>query len=176
MEQGSRDEPVDPFDLWLEKVMRKLMSITDMNEAEKYLASELRKIRDEREVLLERRARFCSDVTNVLKLIQVAQRLEELTPEDEEYYGLMAQELAGLGLLLQCTPRWARAEPEEKARVLAPLYKALYLLRSNDPSDVESAIELSEEALRRAEDMGLDKELTDFIRLKLDNALRPSFN
>ncbi len=181
----------DPIDMAFRNIMKKIYLIDNMEKAEKELRRFLSGMdKDIKDVLLERRKKFCKNPMQVIELISLQGYLESTDPEKEgmEYKLVMAKELIQIGLLLQCIFYWTKISNNIKAHILAPLYKASYayeLALREEISDpigsinekyLDESIELASYALDRAEEIGLLDELRDHIKRSLENITSSMFN
>jgi len=103
-----------------------------LGEAEERVAKLIRQVeadKEQRERLLAVRARFCGSRESYELLAEV---FEEVSESLEGDYRALAAAIASVlrVMLAQCAPGWAEISPETRARVLAPLYMALYHLRA----------------------------------------------
>jgi len=163
---------VDPILEAFGRVISEVYWVENLGEAEEKLASFLENLDDDiREVLLERRRRICSDPESVLEAARLEAVALEVGGEDELLARfLMARSMLATLYLAQCTPGWQRMKPREKARILAPMYrasKALELAAQNLPGIDEERLgeaeKMIEEAAKRMDREGLLDELRSYI-------------
>ncbi len=177
----------DPIDQAFRNIMEKIYWIEDSNEAEKELVKWLNKMdEDLKNLLLERRKKYCGNPMSIMEVIGLQNYLDqnEENKKDIEYKIAMAKELIDMGLLLQCLQVWNDMEPKIKAKVLAPLYKASYAyelalkngLNDIDETHLNKSIEMAEEALERADDLGLLSELRSYLESSLGRFVSSTFN
>ncbi len=165
---AGRDPIVDAFS----RVISEVYWVESLEEAEEKLARFLESLDgDLREVLLERRRRICGSPESVLEAVRLEAMALEFRGEDELVSRfLLARSILATSYLVQCTPSWQRMAPREKARVLAPLYrasKALELAAERlpriDEARLREAEEMLEIAARRMDEEGLIDELRRYI-------------
>ena len=132
---------------------------------------------DVRELLLERRKKICESPGDVedVRLYLALQAVD-----DEKLVKLLELKLYVKSLfLVQCTSKWSKMSPREKAWILTPLYKASYgvelatreLESPLFEAHLEAAVRYLEEALRRISAAGLDSELESIIKRSIDNVV-----
>lgn len=165
-------EGKDPITEAFSSVINDVYWVESLEEAEEKLASFLESMDDDlREVLLERRRRICGSPDTVLEAVRLEALALEVEREDVLVSRLLlAKSILATSYLVQCTEKWRSMGPREKARILAPLYrasKALELasqrLPSVDEARLREAEEMLEEAARRMDREGLIDELRRYI-------------
>ena len=153
------------------KLIEELYWTDSLEESEERLAVHLEMIDDDlREVLLSERRKFCEDPESIIRIVRLEALAEDAHDEDLSSL-LLLQSLIDLLLLAQCTSSWTKMTPREKAKILAPLYRAIYGLKlagKNYPSSVDKmhlkeAYHMIEIAYARAEKIGLLGEVHDKI-------------
>ena len=153
---------VSPIHDAFNRIIQEIYWIEDLDEAEDTLAKYLEQIDpDLRAVLLDERKKICNNPEIVLELIRI-DALADSVGEKSIRELLLLQSLVDMLFLVQCSPKWARLGPREKARILAPLYKAFYGMRlaakrypNIDEIHLSVAFTMAEEAYERADRMGL---------------------
>ncbi len=167
----------DPITEAFQKIIQEIYWIEDLEEAERILAEHLEMIDDDlREVLLERRRKICSDPLRVIELAHI-EALIQSTDDTLTSKILMTKSMVESTLLLQCTKSWSKLTPREKARILAPLYKASYGLelalrgwpKHIDEILLDNALQMAATAWERAEEKGLVNELEEFLEKLMEN-------
>lgn len=160
----------DPVARAFEELVAELYWAEDLREAEERLEEFIRGMdEDLRELLLERRKRICSNPELVSRAGAALQGLEPSTlkslPGDLGVKASVIAALVNALFLVQCTPTWSRMDPDSKARILAPLYRASYALRlaSRGGGDtaalIEEAVDMASIALDRISRAGLLEEM-----------------
>ena len=153
------------------RIIREIYWEDSLEEAERRLASYLERMdEDLREVLLEQRRRFCNDPENIINIIRI-EALSEAAEDDKTKEVLLLMSMIDALFLAQCTPAWARLAPREKARILAPLYRAWYGLRlatMNWPGRVDvlhlrHAYKMIDIAYERADERGILEQLYKYM-------------
>ncbi|BAN90901.1 hypothetical protein [Aeropyrum camini] len=164
---------VDPISEAFREVLEEIYWQESLEDAERRL-EELISSMDEdlRELLLEKRREYCSNPEAVVSILSLEALLssEDLRGLGQEYkQAMIAKAMINAAFLIQCTPTWGELAPDEKAWVLAPLYKASYgielALRGEgvDKLHLNHALEMLETALARAEMLGLVEEMREHI-------------
>ena len=162
---------LNPIDKSFMELIEEIYWTEPLEEAERLLAEKLEEMdEDLRELLLERRRKLCSDKNNILEVVRL-EAMAEAAETATLAKLLLARSLLGAGFLMQCTLKWSRLAPREKARILAPLYKAAHGLdlalrkwpSSIDENHLEYAINMLDKALERAQELGVWDELREFM-------------
>ena len=163
----------DPIETAFRGVLGEVYWSETLEEAEEKLAGFLRSMdEDLREVLLERRRRFCSDKRRIAGMLAALAEAEEAMeaggPEGSTARAAFVGMLVASSYIMQCTPTWQTMEPERKARILAPLYRASYAYeqytRTGREEYLDEAARMVMIALRRAARMGVLDEVRDFVQ------------
>ena len=161
----------DPVSQAFKRIIQEIYWVEDLDEAEEKLYEYLNMIdEDLREYLLEKRRRVCN---NPLVVIEVARlnTAAEVADTTEAAKILLTKSIVESGFLLQCTKTWQKLSNREKARILAPLYKASYGLElalrdwpdKTDPIHLDHALRMASIALERADDKGLLDEFREYV-------------
>ncbi|PMP60944.1 MAG: hypothetical protein C0171_01805 [Caldisphaera sp.] len=177
----------DPIDSAFKSIMEKIYWIDDLEKAENELAKWLRKMDgDLRNLLLERREKYCKNPMSIMEIIGLQNYLDsnESNKKQTEYRIAMARELIDVGLLLQCIFLWNQISHDLKAKILTPLYKASYAyelalkngLENIDETHLNRSIQMAEEALEKADDLGLLDELRKYIENSLGKFISSTSN
>ncbi|GAB6147529.1 hypothetical protein [Stetteria hydrogenophila] len=154
-----------------ERVMAELYWVESMEEAVAKLAEYIESMDpDLREVLLEQRRKFCGDApraASILASLAYAAQRAQLAPGRGSRLELLSA-LVASAYLMQCTEKWHRLKPREKAEVLAPLYRASYALKlaMRNPGDdrlLDEVERMLEHALSKARALGILDELREYI-------------
>ncbi len=163
----------DPISEAFERFISELYWSESLEEAEEKLENFIENMdEDLREVLLERRRAICSDRDLIARTGLILADLEISKDEFEALEDLAVRATVVTALvnalfLVQCTPSWSRISPGEKARVLAPLYRASYALklaaRNRDAAErlIDEAMDMASLALDRVSELGLLEEMED---------------
>ncbi len=163
---------VDPIVAAFNRIIGEIYWVESLEEAEERLARFLEDLDDDlREVLLERRRKICGSPGAVLDAVRLEAMAMEVKGEDElASRFLLAKSILATSYLVQCTPRWSSMTPREKARVLAPLYRASKALELAvegfpriDEERLRDAEVMLEIAARRMEREGLIEELQSYV-------------
>ncbi|MCE4614260.1 MAG: hypothetical protein F7B60_01835 [Desulfurococcales archaeon] len=157
----------DPIGEVFQKLIEEIYWVETLEEAEHILAEKLRLLdEDLREVLLEKRRVYCSDIQSISEPIQL-QFVAEQENDDQMKVLLNIRSLISTGYLLQCTPSWQSMDPETKARFLAPLYRASYafelFVKTGDKKYLSDAEKMLNVLFDRCKEYGLLKELNSHI-------------
>ena len=164
-------EREDPITRAFTELIQEIYWTETLEEAEEILAQHLEEMdADLRSILLERRKRICSNPEYAIEVIRL-QAASDLADTELTAKLLLAKSLISAGFLMQCTPSWSKLPPREKARILAPLYKASYGLElavKNWPSRVDErhldyALDMMQVAYERAESLGIVEELSSYL-------------
>jgi len=162
------------------KIIEEIYWIEDLDEAERVLSSHLEAMdEDLREILLEERRKICSDPEVVLNIVRL-EVLADSTDNRNLREALLLKSLIEMLFLVQCSPKWARMGPREKARVLTPLYKAwhgLKLAMKNYPENIDKlhlsvAFTMAELAYERADREGLVSDIYRHIERMSEKLLQ----
>ncbi len=158
------------------KIMQEIYWTENLIEAERRLKEYLDMIDDDlREYLLEEREKVCNNPLTVIELVRL-NTAAEVADTEEAAQVLLTKSLVESGFLLQCTPTWKKLSNEEKARILAPLYKASYGLELAlrdwpnriDRLHLNHALKMASTALERAEEKGLLEEFKDYVDMIIE--------
>jgi len=161
----------DPVAQAFRKVITEIYWTDTLEEAEEILESYLDMIdEDLREVLLSRRRKICENPEHLIEIVRL-EAAAELADNQEFSKLLLAKSIVESGFLFQCTPKWAELSNKEKARILAPLYKASYGLelalrdwpKKIDTFHLDHAFEMAAIALQRAEEMGILDQFKEYV-------------
>jgi len=161
----------DPVAQAFRKVISEVYWTDTLEEAEEILHSYLEMIDDDlREVLLKRRRKICENPENIIEIVRL-EAAAELADNKEFSKLLLTKSIVESGFLFQCTPKWSQLDNREKARILAPLYKASYGLelavrdwpKRIDTFHLDHAFRMAAIALERAEEMGILDEFKEYI-------------
>ncbi|MEB3851044.1 MAG: hypothetical protein LRS49_00485 [Desulfurococcales archaeon] len=145
----------DPISEAFERFVSELYWSESLEEAEEKLRDFIENMdEDLRELLLERRREICRDRGLVSRTGVMLSEIELSRDEFESLEDLAVKAAVVTALvnalfLVQCTPSWSTMGPGEKARILAPLYRASYALRLA-AKNRDAAEPLVDEALRMA--------------------------
>lgn len=176
--------PPDPIaQSFHENVVRRVAAMPE-DEAIEWLARFIDEMDDDlKELLLERRRRLCSNLPEAVRQIEMmeAQALF-IARIDRPLSKMMLAKGALMTLYLaQCTEKWPKLTPRERAWILVPLYKASAVIddaenlirealargERPDPARLdelsEEASYLVSEAMRRMEKKNVMAELEDIL-------------
>ncbi|BAA81300.1 hypothetical protein APE_2288 [Aeropyrum pernix K1] len=180
----SSSSNVDPVSQAFKEVLEEIYWQESLEEAEKRLEEFIASMdEDLRELLLEKRREYCSNPEAVVSILSLEALLssEDLKDVEQEYkQAMIAKAMINAAFLIQCTPTWSELTPDEKAWVLAPLYKASYgieLALKGDAIDklhLNHALEMLEIALARAEMLGLVEEMREHIEMMAERLFEES--
>jgi len=166
----------DPVSLVFRKIIKEIYWIEDLDEAEAILKEYLDMIDpDLREYLLEKREKICENPLHIIEVLRLS-TAAEIADTKEAAKVLLTKSLVDSGFLLQCTPTWQKLSNSEKAKLLAPLYKASYGLELAlrewpdriDELHLDYALKMASIALDIAEEKGLLEEFKDFVEKLVD--------
>lgn len=169
-----RGTAADPISEAFRKLVEELYWQDTLEDSEKMLEEWIKGMdKDLRSLLLERRRKYCQDPSSVLSVLSLEALMQDggtgLDDENWEKKIAVLGAMINSAFLLQCTDTWAKLDPEEKAWILAPLYRASYgldLASRKTPADevhLNHAIEMLETALHRAEMLGLVGEMKRYV-------------
>ncbi|MEB3859781.1 MAG: hypothetical protein LRS43_01065 [Desulfurococcales archaeon] len=172
----------DPVEESMRTIIQEIYWSEPLDEAVKTLARYLESMdEDLRELLLSRRRELCQDSSAVIEVLRLEAAAEEADLEVASKL-LFAKSLVAAGFLMQCTRKWEKLSPPEKAEILAPLYKAAYGIELSlrdwpervDERHLDYALDMLEIAMEKAEKKSITRELRAFIektaRKMLDNS------
>ena len=161
----------DPIEESMRSVIQEIYWEESLEDAVSTLAKYLESMdEDLRELLLARRREICRDASAVVEVLRLEAAAEEADLEVASKL-LFAKSLVAAGFLMQCTSKWERLSPSEKAEILAPLYKAAYGIELSlrdwperiDEKHLDHALDMVGVAMERAERKSITKELRAFI-------------
>ena len=162
----------DPVAEAFRKIIQEIYWIDDLEEAEERLEEYLSMIdEDLREILLEKRRRLCNDPLAVIELVRLDAAASSINDNETVQKILLVKTMVETGFLLQCTETWSRMGPKEKARILAPLYRASYGLelalkgwpKTIDTAQLDHAFRMATIAMERADEIGLLEEFEEYV-------------
>ncbi|MCE4603511.1 MAG: hypothetical protein F7B20_00915 [Aeropyrum sp.] len=173
---------MDPVAESFRRIVEEIYWQESLEEAERTLEERIRNMdRDLRELLLERRREYCGDPKSVLSVLSLEALLSSDDNADSTEKKLaVLKAMVSSAFLLQCTPTWQELDSEEKAWILAPLYRASYGLELAskgshvDEFHLSHAVEMLEIALQRAEMLGLIEEMREHIEKLASKLLEES--
>ena len=161
----------DPISHAFRKIIQEIYWIEDLGEAERTLKKYLDMIDpDLREYLLEKREKLCKDPLAIIEVLRIS-TAAEVADTTEAAKILLTKSLVDSGFLFQCTPKWQKLSNEEKAKILAPLYKASYGLELAlrewpdrvDELHLDYALKMVTIALDIAEEKGILEEFKEYV-------------
>ncbi|MCE4612410.1 MAG: hypothetical protein F7C07_01065 [Desulfurococcales archaeon] len=161
----------DPIEESMRSIIQEIYWADSLEDAVSTLARYLESIdEDLRELLLARRREICEDTSAVIEVLRLEAAAEEADLEVASKL-LFAKSLVAAGFLMQCTSKWERLSPSEKAEILAPLYRAAYGIELSlrgwperiDENHLDHALDMIGVAMERAERKGITRELRAFI-------------
>ncbi len=164
-------EREDPITKAFTDLIQEIYWTETLEEAEEILARHLEEMdEDLRSILLERRKKICENPEYAIEVIRL-QAASDLADTELTAKLLLAKSLISAGFLMQCTPTWSKLSPREKARILAPLYKASYGLdlavkkwpSSVDERHLDYSLNMMQIAYERAEALGIVEELSGYL-------------
>ena len=160
------DYQLTPEAYALQEFIRKLyaeekggVSLDAVTRRVKELIEAVWKDPEQRRRLLEQREKLCKSRirAEAETVVEMLEALSEGLEDGAEGAAAAAMAAALRVTLAQCSPRWEKLSPEERAEVLAPLYMALYHLErfraTRDPYEAEAAETLALLAQARLESL-----------------------